>query len=500
MDTIWAFRNAYNKAKHIKDKQDAYCSKVLSGQWNALEEFPEDLQWEALVDVLRGKVKVHTHCYEAVDLDGLVRISNEFKFPIAAFHHAHETYLVPDLLKQSYGHTPAVALFATNARYKREAYRASEFTPRILAEHGIQVAMKSDHDVLNSRYLLYEAQQANFYGLRNALAAVTTTPAEVLGMSHRIGHLNEGWDADLVVWDSHPLAMGATPKQVFIDGIAQLHSPHVGDKPQSFQRLPRVPNFDKEAANAIKYEGLPPLHPKKASSAVLFTNVKAVYIPASGHVQQVFSARHDSFGIVLVHNGVVNCTGLQPSCLTTAISADAQVIDLRGGSINPGLVSFGSPLGLEEINQESSTNDGAVYDPLIKVVPKMLGGDGTLVRAVDGLQYATRDALLAYRAGVTTGITAPTHDRFYGGLGTSFSLGASHKLEHGAIFQEVTGLHVSVRHFGREPSVSTQIAALRRLLLEPSEGLTGEWFKEVKEVRPYCHLALEILMVSSSMS
>ena len=128
------------------------------------------------MDVLRGRVKVNTHCYETVDLDDLVRvcltmpangsiligrlqISNEFKFPIAAFHHAHETYLVPDTLKAAHGkhykriihhrhrsvdpgRPPAIALFATQARYKREAYRGSEFAPRILADHGLQVVMK----------------------------------------------------------------------------------------------------------------------------------------------------------------------------------------------------------------------------------------------------------------------------------------------------------------------------------------------------------------------
>ena len=45
------------------------------GKWNNLGDFPEDLQWEALVDVLRGRVKVHNHCYEAVDLDNMVRVS-----------------------------------------------------------------------------------------------------------------------------------------------------------------------------------------------------------------------------------------------------------------------------------------------------------------------------------------------------------------------------------------------------------------------------------------
>jgi hypothetical protein len=48
----------YDKARQIKEKQDAYCSAALAGQWTALGEFPEDLQWEALVDVLRGRVRV----------------------------------------------------------------------------------------------------------------------------------------------------------------------------------------------------------------------------------------------------------------------------------------------------------------------------------------------------------------------------------------------------------------------------------------------------------
>ena len=85
-------------------------------------------------------------------------MSNEFEFPIAAFHHATEAYLVPDTLKTMYGKSPlkspwatahddpgsppALALFARHGRYKREAFRASEFAPRILAEHGFKIAMK----------------------------------------------------------------------------------------------------------------------------------------------------------------------------------------------------------------------------------------------------------------------------------------------------------------------------------------------------------------------
>ncbi|KAJ7116414.1 carbohydrate esterase family 9 protein [Mycena epipterygia] len=479
MDTIYAFRDAYNTASLIKKQQDEYCSKALANEWEGLGEFPENLQWEALVDVVRGRVKVQIHCYEAVDFDGIVRLSNEFKFPVSAFHHAAEAYLVPDLIKKTWGPTPAIAIFATNARYKREAYRGSEFAARILADSNMTVLMKSDHPVMNSRYLLYEAQQAYFYGLPEnlAIAAVTKNSAEVMGMGHRIGLIKEGWDADLVIWDSHPLALGATPVQVFIDGIPQLADPHVVKKPRAFQHSPAVPNFDKEAQEAVKHEGLPPLEPTTVTTRrVVFTNVRSVFTSDAGDVEQLFSAADDSpLSTVVTENGLITCVGV---CATDV--ADATTIDLQAGSISPGLVSFGSPLGLEHIAQEASTVDGPIFDPMSKNgVPEIVGGDGAIIRAADGLLFGTRDALLAYRAGVTSAIVAPTAYGVFGGLGVSFSLGAAHKLQRGAVLQEVTGVHMAVMQSFPGPSVSTQIALLRKLLLRPVDGPSKAWFEKV---------------------
>lgn len=93
---------------------------------------------------------------------------------------------------------------------------------------------------------------------------------------------------------------------------------------------------------------------------------------------------------------------------------------------------------------------------------------------------------LAYRAGVTSAVVAPTTPGIFaglsgvfGGLGVSFSLGAAHKLERGAVLQEVTGVHMRVMQALPGPSVSTQIALLRRLLLRPVDGPSKEWFLKV---------------------
>ena len=206
---------------------------------------------------------------------------------------------------------------------------------------------------------------------------------------------------DLVVFDSHPLALGATPKQVYIDGIPQLESPFSILKPQELQKAPKVPNFDKEAEDAIKYEGLPPLLTEKnrLTGDVLFNNVKSVYMPAGSRIShsRLFRSVADGERLppsVLVQKGRITCMGRCGQDKVMARTENITIIDLEGGALSPGLVSFGAPLGMEEIQQEESTNDGIVIDPLTTVIPKILDdGEGGVVRAVDGLAFMGRDTL-----------------------------------------------------------------------------------------------------------
>ncbi|KDR83960.1 hypothetical protein GALMADRAFT_236481 [Galerina marginata CBS 339.88] len=513
MDTMWALRSAYTEATKIKVSQDEYCANAEAGLWEGLSgPFPEDLRWEMLVDVLRGRVKISTHCYEAVDLDAMVRLSNEFQFRIATFHHASEAWLVPDLLKRMWGGIPSIALFATNHRYKREAYRGSEFAGRVLADEGISVIMKSDHPVMNSRYLMHEAQQAHYFGLppHLALASVTSTPAIAAGLSHRIGILREGSDADVVLWDSHPLQLGATPVKVWIDGILQIPVPsktdeenHVevgkGKDGDEWKNLPDTPNWDQERKNAIKWDGLPPLEGRKVEKSVVFTNVKEVWKRTRyGDLAQAFPepsslSEGAELGSVVVEGGKVTCIG---KCADASAGDDVRILDIRGGSISPGLMSFGSQLGLEEIASEPSTGNGETYDAFRSNVPKILDDVGGVVRAVDALVFSTRDALTAYRAGVTLATSSQARPIYLAGpdahiisgLSTAFRTGSGHAMQRGAIIQDVAALHVVLGkpyplQSQRGISVSTQLAGLRRLLYgwESGDKETGAWFRKAAE-------------------
>ena len=214
-------------------------------------------------------------------------------------------------------------------------------------------------------------------------------------MSHRIGILQEGADADLVLWDSHPLQLGATPRKVWIDGIMQLGADEDGvvvgkgkDDP-ALQDVPFVPNWDKERGEAVKWEGLPPLAGQKLTGRVVFKNVSEVIVRAQEGAE--YNLKKSGAVDVVVDAGRVACIG-STCARDQQLSADIEV-DLHGGSIVPGLMSFGSPLGIEEIAGESSTGDGSLYDPFRGDVPGILGDEGGVVRAVDALKFETRNAL-----------------------------------------------------------------------------------------------------------
>ncbi|KAF9534703.1 carbohydrate esterase family 9 protein [Crepidotus variabilis] len=510
MDTMWSLRVAYTEAIKMKAAQDEFCAKAENGLWDLINTpFPEDLKWEALVDVLRGKVKVSTHCSEAVDLDAMARLSNEFKFPIASLHSASEAWLVPSLVRKFYGSVPpSVALSATNHRGKKETYRGSEFASRVLSDHDVPIILKSDHPVVNSRYLLYEAQQAHYYGLppNVALAAVTSSPAAAAGLLHRIGVLEEGSDADVVLWDSHPLRVGATPQKVWVDGILQIPVPsktgeetHVvigrGKEADEWKRKPYVPDWEQERNQSIRWDGLPPLRGRETEDRIAFINVKQVWKRVlDGEVHEAFTAESTEeglqLGMVVVEAGKLSCLGVDCGDLV----GNAEVIDLRGGVVSSGLMTYGSPLGIEEIASEPSTGDGTTFNAFETDVPRVLDDTGAVVRAVDGLIFGTRNALIAYKSGVTFATSSLAKPVQVGGpeaqiicgLSVTFRTGSGHAMERGALIQEVVALHVAIgksHPLLKGVSVSTQIAGLRRLLYgwESSEKETGHWFKQAAE-------------------
>ncbi|KAG5926471.1 hypothetical protein E4U53_003075 [Claviceps sorghi] len=94
----FAFRHAFEQARSLIQKQDDWCSKADAiGVDNMDDYLPQELRWESLAAALRGQVHVNVHCYTAADLEAMVDHTNEFKFSVRTFHHAHQTFLVPEV-------------------------------------------------------------------------------------------------------------------------------------------------------------------------------------------------------------------------------------------------------------------------------------------------------------------------------------------------------------------------------------------------------------------
>ncbi|KAJ3078292.1 hypothetical protein HK102_004600 [Quaeritorhiza haematococci] len=231
----WLFRQQFEHARALIADQNDWCESAgetlaaFDGNTTRAhrlitKRFPEDLKRESLVALLRGDVRLNVHCYETWDLEMMVRHSHEFGFNITAFHHALEAWQVPELLASN---NISAALFADHWGYKKEAYGTSVRASKILTDAGVKVAFKSDHPVLNAQHLIFEAAKAHHYGLPADLAiqAVTSVPADRLGAGWRIGRLLPGYDADVVVWDRHPLRLGAHPLKVWIDGFETFAHP-----------------------------------------------------------------------------------------------------------------------------------------------------------------------------------------------------------------------------------------------------------------------------------
>lgn len=155
-----------------------------------------------------------------------------------------------------------------------------------------------------------------------------------------------------------------------------------------------MPNFDREVKETLEYDGLPPLRPEKLSKSVMFTNVSSIYKATALGIEQLRpTADEGPLVAVVSENGKISCFGSYNSCSNASLLVGTSVIDLRGGSIAPAFIAFGSPFGLQEIDRETSTGDGIIFDPLFKPIAEIIGGDTSIVHALDGLEFGTRDAL-----------------------------------------------------------------------------------------------------------
>ena len=225
MGNAATLRAALVDAQNYLDKWSRYeqehadCeAKVEAGDEDAKPPKPpeRDLKLEALGKVLRREMKARVHAHRADDMLTAIRIAEEFDLDLT-LEHATEGYKIADVLAEK-----GIPVTAGPILFSRTKYELKDLTPKnpgLMAKAGVRVAIQTD-EMSAVKYLPINAALAMREGMpeEEALRAITINPAEIIGVADRVGSLEAGKDADLVVFSGHPFDYRTVAELVLVDG------------------------------------------------------------------------------------------------------------------------------------------------------------------------------------------------------------------------------------------------------------------------------------------
>ncbi|WP_299156274.1 amidohydrolase family protein [uncultured Christiangramia sp.] len=182
------------------------------------DNFRKDLEMETLVEILNGERFITSHSYIQSEINMLMNVAEMFDFNINTFTHILEGYKVADKMKE---HGVGASTFSDWWAYKYEVNDAIPYNAAIMNDVGITVAINSD-DAEMSRRLNQEAAKSVKYGgmsEEDAWKMVTINPAKLLHVDDLVGSIKTGKQADLVLWNDHPLSIFAVPEKTMVEGV-----------------------------------------------------------------------------------------------------------------------------------------------------------------------------------------------------------------------------------------------------------------------------------------
>lgn len=212
MATAAILRENLMKAKNYVEKQEA----AKTDKDAKAPDF--DMKLEALARVIRKEVMLKCHAHRADDIQTAIRIAKEFDINIS-LEHCTEGHLIPEYLKDE--HIKAIIVGPSlSDRSKVELKNLTFETPKLLNEAGIKVAIMTDHPVIPLKYIHLCAALAAREGMEEeeSLRAITIRAAEAIGEAHRVGSLEKGKDADMIIYNGHPFDLRNTVKFVMVNG------------------------------------------------------------------------------------------------------------------------------------------------------------------------------------------------------------------------------------------------------------------------------------------
>jgi imidazolonepropionase-like amidohydrolase len=447
-------RKAFLEAQAYQKSWEDYEKDKKAGKDPAPPK--RDLGKDNLVRALKREIPVHIHCATASEIVSCIRLADEFKLRLS-LGHCYWAYLIVDELAArkdvffNVGPPMLFSYFDDPSQFMNCA--------AILAEAGLKVSLQTDALGGAQQNLRELAALCVRYGMKeeDALKSVTIWEAEAVGLDDRIGSLEPGKDADLVLLDGDPFELLTAVDKVLIDGVVEYENPALAPRaavalPEPRGGLALPAGFEGAAAFAIK-------------AGTVFTMAG---VPIRN-------------GVVLVKGGKIEKVGEELD-----VPAGYAVIDAPGYVVMPGFVSPRSTLGISSNWRRQSSVDEA-SNP---ITPEL------------EVKYALEPQAPLFnfsrQLGITTALVTPGNRNVIGGQGVAIRT-------DGAVVDKMIVKDRAVMVFGFGPQAkranampSTRMglaALLRETLVKAREHLASieRWEKDKKGARP-SDLSLEALI------
>ncbi|MFN2239770.1 MAG: amidohydrolase family protein [Thermoanaerobaculia bacterium] len=216
-------RESFIRGREYMERWERHRAAVKRGE----QPIPpkKDLLLDEMAAILRGEVHIHAHCYRSDEILMLMRVADEMGFKIRTFQHVLEGYKVaPEMAAHGAGGSTFIDWWG----FKMEAYDAIPYNVALMARNGVLTSVNSDSDELGRRLNQDAAKAMKYGGLTEdeALRLATINPAIQLGLDHRMGSIEAGKDADLVIWTGHPLSTYSRVETTFIEGDIYFDRQH----------------------------------------------------------------------------------------------------------------------------------------------------------------------------------------------------------------------------------------------------------------------------------
>ena len=342
----FVIRDAFSRAKAYQREWQDYERRKQAGAAGPAPR--RDLQLEPLVEILEGTRLVHAHTYRGDETLMLMRLADDMGFKIATFQHVFEGYKVADeMAKHGAGGSTSSDWWA----YKIEAEDGIPYNAAMMHKRGVLVSINSDSAEHSRRLNTEAAKSMHWGGLTEdeALALVTINPAKQLRIDGRVGSIEAGKDADVVIWNRHPMSTYAIVDRVYIDG-QQYYDRLAEDR--------RITDAGREKGTLTAAEGRPSAGPQTPPTPQgveeTFGSVAAsVGQPAPGGNQAVVAvtnARIFPISGPAIERGTLVIRGHRIEAIgaKVAVPAGAQVVDAKGGDLYPGFIDARTSVGLNE--------------------------------------------------------------------------------------------------------------------------------------------------------